>query len=119
MRAVALALFTLFAQRPAARTVTLTLPHALRSGETATLVVSVGVIPKGARIEVTTPSGRSLGTISPYGIRAGHEAGSYTVPLHADAIEGRRVRVLLSLAFSGTRRAPTEGEVKVALRVLN
>ena len=115
--AAALALFSLLAQRPAARTVTLTLPHALRSGETATLVVSVGVIPKGARIEVTTLSGRDLGTVSPYGIRPGHEAGSYTVPIPADAIEGRRVRILLSLAFAGTRRAPTESEVRVALRI--
>ena len=119
MRAVAaLALFSLLAQRPAARTCTLTLPHALRPGETATLVVSVGVIPKGARIEVTTPSGRSLGTISPYGIRAGRESGTYTVPIPSDAIAGRRVRVLLYLVFADRRRAPTEKEVKhVIVRV--
>ena len=113
MRAVAaLALFSLLAQRPAARTFTLTLPHALRPGETATLVVSVGVIPKGARIEVTTPSGRSLGTISPYGIRAGRESGTYTVPIPSDAITGRRVCVNLSLAFADAHRAPTDAEVK-------
>jgi hypothetical protein len=112
MRAVAaFALFSLLAQSPAARTVTLTLPRALRAGETATLVVSVGVIPKGARIEITTPSGRSLGTISPHGIRPGREAGTYTVPLPAEAVSGRRVCVLLSLAFADTRRAPTEKEV--------
>ena len=113
MRAVAaFALFSFLAQSPAARTVTLTLPHALRAGETATLLVSVGVIPKGARIEVTTSSGRHLGTISPYGIRAGREAGTYTVPLPRDVITGRRVCVLLSLAFGDTRRAPAEREVR-------
>jgi hypothetical protein len=110
--AAAFALFSLLAQSPAARTVTLTLPHALRPGETATLLVSVGVIPKGARIEVTTPSGHRLGTISPYGIRAGREAGTYTLPLPPAAIDGRRVCVLLSLAFADTRRPPSEKEVR-------
>ena len=117
--AAAFALFSLLAQSPAARTVTLTLPHALRAGETATLLVSVGVIPKGARIRITTPSGRNVGTISPYGIRAGREAGTYTVPLPAHAIRGRRVCVLLALVFGDTRRAPEEHEVKrirVAIR---
>ncbi|HEY4641057.1 MAG TPA: hypothetical protein VII75_06905 [Thermoanaerobaculia bacterium] len=110
--AAALALFSFLAQVPAARTVTLALPHALRAGESATLLVSVGVIPKGARIEVTTPSGHPLGTISPHGIRPGSEAGTYTVPLPSDAIDGRHVCVLLSLAFGDTRRAPSEKEVK-------
>jgi hypothetical protein len=113
MRAVvAFALYSLLAQSPPARTVTLTLSRALRAGETATLVVSVGVVPKGARIEVTLPSGRSIGTISPYGIRPGREAGMYTIPLPSDAINGRRVCVRLSLTFAGTRRAPAEKEVK-------
>jgi len=108
----ALALFLAVAQHSTGRAVTLQLPHALRPGETATLLVSLGVIPKGARIEVTTPSGRILGTISPYGIRAGRESGTYTVPIPSDAIIGRRVCVTLSLAFGDTHRAPTEKEVK-------
>jgi hypothetical protein len=108
----ALALFLAVAQHPTGRAVTLQLPHALRPGETATLLVSVGVIPKGARIEVTTPSGRILGTISPYGIRAGREAGTYPVPLPPDAITGRRVCVTLSLVFADTHRAPREKEVR-------
>jgi hypothetical protein len=107
----ALALFSVLAQHPAGRTVTLTLPHALRAGETATLVVTIGVIPHGAEIEVTTTSGRIVGTISPYGIRAGREAGTYTVPLPAEAISGRRVCVLLSIRANGKERAPTTKEV--------
>lgn len=107
----ALALYAILAQQPAGRTVTLALPHALRAGETATLVVTIGVIPHGAEIEVTTTSGRLLGTISPYGIGTGREAGTYAVPLPAEAISGRRVCVLLSLDWNGKKRAPTMKEV--------
>ena len=96
----------------AALTLCLVLPHALREGESAWLRVTVGVIQRGAEIEITTPSGRSLGTISPYGIRPGREAGTYTVPLPADAISGRRVPLLLSLRANGKQRAPTAKEVK-------
>ena len=113
-----LMVFAVLAQQPAYRTVNLALPHALQEGETAWLVVTVGVIPRGAEISIATPSGRSLGTISPYGIRAGNEAGTYTVPLPADAISGKRVCVRLSLEFNGRQRAPAKKEVKkVAVKV--
>src|SRR6185436_20386879 len=95
----------------AALALVLTLPHALREGETAFLVVTVGVIQRGAEIEITTPAGRLLGTISPYGIRPGREAGTYTIPLPADAISGKRVSVRLSLSANGRKRAPTKKEV--------
>jgi hypothetical protein len=108
----ALTLFSLLAQEASGRTVNLALPHALREGETAWLLVTVGVIPRGAEIEITTPSGRLLGVISPYGIRSGNAAGTYTVPLPADAISGRRVRLLLMLDLSGKQRVPTAREVK-------
>ena len=107
----ALTLCSVLAQ-PTARKVTLVLPHELRGDETATILVKVGVIPRGAEIAITTTSGRSLGVISPYGIRAGREAGTYTVPLPADAITGRRVPLLVPLHFRGAQRAPTAKEVK-------
>jgi hypothetical protein len=108
----ALTLFSLLAQEASGRTVNLALPHALREGETAWLLVTVGVIPRGAEIEITSPSGHLLGVISPYGIRSGSAAGTYTVPLPADAISGRRVSLLLMLDLSGKQRAPTAREVK-------
>jgi hypothetical protein len=110
-RLAALALFSVLAQ-PAGRTVTLVLPQALRAGETASLVVTVGVIQHGAEIEITTTSGHLVGVISPYGIRTGRESCTYTVPLPAEAISGRRVSLLLSLDANGKQRAPTMREVK-------
>jgi hypothetical protein len=114
----ALTLFSLLAQEASGRAVNLALPHALREGETAWLLVTVGAIPRGAEIEITSPSGRLLGVISPYGIRSGNAAGTYTVPLPADAISGRRVSLLLILDLSGKQRAPTAREVrKVQVRI--
>lgn len=93
--------------------VTLSLPRPLRSGETAWLEVEVGVIERGAEIEITTPAGRSLGTISPFGIRSGREAGTYTIPLPADAISHGQVSLRLSLdQYGHAQRAPTSEEVK-------
>src|ERR1700678_4314753 len=100
LRLVALAFFAfvvLDANAGAGREVTLTLPHALRSGETAWLEVEVGTIERGEEIDIVTTSGRPLGVISPFGIRQGQQAGTYTVPLPTDAIAGDRVSLRLSL----------------------
>jgi len=106
----AVALFSVLAHHAAGRAVTLVLPHELRAGETASLVVSVGAIQHG-EISITTTSGRLVGVISPYGIRAGREAGTYTVPLPAEAISRTRVCLLLSISANGKERAPTAKEV--------
>jgi hypothetical protein len=110
-----LALFALLAQATstaAGRVVTLVLPHALRTGETAWIEVKVGAIERGMEIEITTTAGRSLGVISPYGVRSGREAGTYTVPLPADAISDDRVALRVLLNHDGHQRAPTAKEVK-------
>ena len=65
LRLVALVFFAflaLDANAGAGREVTLTLPHALRSGETAWLEVEVGAIERGEEIDIVTTSGRSLGS---------------------------------------------------------
>jgi hypothetical protein len=107
-----LAFFALLAQPSAGRVETLVLPHALRSGETAWLEVTVGVIPRGAEIEVATTSGRLLGVISPFAIRSGNPAGTYTLPLPAEVISDSRVSVRVSLNYYHSQRAPTQEEVK-------
>jgi hypothetical protein len=114
MRALgALALFAVLAQNSAGRMVTLPLPHPIRAGETVFLELTIGAIERGAEIEITTPSGRSLGVVSPFAIRSGHPAGTYTVPLPSDAISGDRVSLRLSLdTHIRPQRAPTKQEVK-------
>jgi hypothetical protein len=112
MTLAAWALFSLLAQKPSYRTLTLVLPHALRGDETVTLIVTLGVLPRGDEVKITTTSGRPLGVISPYGIRTGQEAGTYVVPLPSEAISGRRLSLRLSVNAAGRQRAPAKNEVK-------
>jgi hypothetical protein len=95
-----------------AREMTLVLPHALRKGETAWLLVAVGMIGHN-QIQLTTQSGKDLGTISPFGIRSGQAAGTYTIPVPAEALSGRRLILRLSVPQAdGLQRATTTEEVK-------
>ena len=113
--AAAFALALLFMQcgRAAAQDMTLTLPQPLRAGDTAYIEVKLGVIGPGQEIEITTPGGRTLGVISPHGIRAGNAAGTYTLPLPADAICHGRIAVTLKVTRSDAKaRMPTADEVR-------
>lgn len=89
------------------------LPHSLGPGETAWIELELGVIERGAEIEIATTAGQSLGVISPFGIRSGDPTGTYTVPLPGDAILDGRVSLRLTLDRNGhAQRAPTAREVK-------
>jgi len=95
-----------------AREMTLALPHTLRKGETAWLLVEVGAIGH-EQIELTTQNGQRLGMISPYGVRSGRPGGTYTIPVPAEAISHRRLALRMAVMQSGgAQRAPTKDEVK-------
>lgn len=101
------------------RVVNLVLPRSVSADEAVWLEVKLGVIQSGAEIEIQTTSGRSLGVISPHGIRSGNEAGTYPVPVPRDAIADNRLSLRISLNRQGRpERAPTTKEVKsVRLKV--
>ncbi len=95
------------------KAMTLVLPHPLRAGESAFLEVRVGRIRRGEEIKLMTPAGERLGVVAPYGLRAGAEAGTFTVPLPPAAIHGDRVTVTLTFVpAEGAPRAPTAQEVR-------
>ena len=79
----------------------------------------VGPLARGQQIVVTTADGRILGAISPYGVPSGAAAGTYTLPLPPDALQGDRIAVRLSLSqFGGPARSPTAQEVpRLTIRV--
>jgi hypothetical protein len=100
-----------------AREMTLAVPHKLRKGETAWLLVEIGVIDHD-QIQLITQDGHPLGTISPYSVRSGQAAGTYTVPVPANALNDGRLALRMSVIESGqAQRAPTTDEVK-SLRLL-
>lgn len=109
---IALALLALTGHAASAQDLTLVLPHPLRTGETAWLQVQLGPIGRGQEVDVTTAAGQELGAISPFGVRVGQDAGTYTLPLPTDAIRDGRVSVRLSLTGTGAApRTPTAQEV--------
>jgi hypothetical protein len=63
--------------------------------------------------QTTTIAGKLLGVISPYGIRAGEEAGTYTVPIPPELISDKRLslRLILDQHRRG-KRAPTDKELR-------
>jgi hypothetical protein len=96
-----------------AEDMTLALPHPLAEGGIAWLQVQVGAIGRGQQIDVTTAAGQRLGVISPFGVRSGQAAGTYTLPVPADAIHDGRLSVRLTISQAGTApRTPTNEELR-------
>jgi hypothetical protein len=97
----------------AAPTMTLQLPRPLAAGETAFIEVQVGSIGRGRAIEVTTAAGQPLGTVSPFGVRTGQDAGTYPLPVPKDVIRDGRLSIRLTISQpGGSARAPTPDEVR-------
>ncbi len=118
--AFALACLCAACGRAAAQDMTLTLPQPFDDGDSAFIEVRVGAIGPGHEIEIKTANGRTIGVISPHGIRAGRAAGIYTLPLPADAICGDRVGVTLTITRSDAApRAPDADEVRGVRVVVN
>src|SRR6266849_7404335 len=98
---------------PAEDVTTLVLPHPLAPGETAWIEVQVGAIARGREIEVTAASGQEFGVISPFGVRLGHDAGTYTLPVPPDTIRDGVIAVRLTITqYGAPPRPPTAQEVK-------
>ena len=102
------------------RVVNLVLPRGLNENEGLAVELKLGVLERGAKIRVETASGKMLGVVAPYGIRAGEEAGTYTVPVPAEEVSDNRVSLRISLdKHSRGKRAPTEQELRsVKLRIV-
>ena len=106
------------AAQEAAQTIALVAPRALAAGEIAWLEVRTGPLRRGQEIGITTASGAPLGVISPFGVRAGQDAGVYSLPVTADAIQDGHLTIRVSVSEIGGTRAPTSQEVRgVTLRI--
>ena len=101
------------AEPPNAATVTVALPRPVATNEAPALTIQVGVIPRGAEIEIESPAGDSIGSVSPFAIRPNHPAGTYVFPLKPAMVRDGRVTVVVSVALGGMpSRAPTPDEVQ-------
>ena len=95
------------------RVVNLVLPRSLNKDEGVAVQLKLGVIERGAVIQVKTISGKTVGTISPYGIRSGNEAGTYTISVPTEEISNNRLSLRITLNSHGSgKRAPTTQELR-------
>lgn len=94
------------------RAVDLVVPRPLDASEAAVVEISLGALGRGQEVTVTTASGMPLGTISPFGLRTGAEAGTYALPVPKEAIKSGRLSIRLSISQPGGSRAPTPQEVR-------
>lgn len=63
-------------------------------------------------MEITTADGRPIGTAAPFGPQRGQGAGTFTIPVPADAVrDGRLVLRLRVITHDGPPRPPTAEEV--------
>ena len=95
------------------REVTLTLPRTPAHDEAVRLIISAGVLPHGSSIIVRTMDGEIAGVVSPFGIRPGQPAGSYTIALPNTALKDGKVSVKLEVKQEGIEevRPPNEQEL--------
>ena len=108
-----IALLTLGGVSGSACGITLELPHSLGAAEKAWIEVHVGQISRGQEVIVATAAGEPLGVISPFGIRAGGDAGIYTLPVPESYIRNGRIEISLKITQPGEpARAPTATEVR-------
>lgn len=95
-----------------AGTYVLTPPRAAAAREALWVRVTVGVLPRGALMRVTTHDGRLIGTISPFGTAPGQGPQTYTLALPNDAAAGGAIRLRIEIRpRGGAWRAPTPDEV--------
>src|SRR4051812_36065286 len=72
---------------------TLNLPRLPTADEMVAARVTVGVLPPRARVVVRTDHNEIAGTISPFGVRPGQNAGVHTVPVPARAVSQNKVEL--------------------------
>ncbi|WP_316164669.1 MULTISPECIES: hypothetical protein [unclassified Bradyrhizobium] len=100
------------------RAVDLVVPRPLDESKAPVVEISLGALGRGQEVTVTTASGMPLGTISPFGLRTGAEAGTYALPVPKEAIKSGRLSIRLSISQPGGSRAPTPQEVRgITLRL--
>jgi hypothetical protein len=98
---------------PRQGSVELTLPHGIAADEVVGLKVSVGPLPPGARVRISTDKGAQVGVVSPPGARQAQQPATYTLLLPKGAVVDGRVRLRLEISEQGAPpRAPRPGEVE-------
>ena len=94
--------------------VTLSIPRSLGAEDALSVRVTVGTLPKGARIVVRSETGEVIGSIVPFGQSTNRQGVFYTLPVPSEMVADRKVSLgfILEEAGGTKSRVPTEAEIK-------
>jgi hypothetical protein len=94
--------------------VTLSVPHNVGVGDSLSVRVTVGTLPKGARIVVRSGTGEVLGSIAPFGQAANRPGVFYTIPVPSELAADRKISLCFTLEEPGGEksRVPSGAEVR-------
>ena len=82
-------------------------------GKALVLLVTVGALPRGARVDIYGPHNELLGTASPFGLQAARAGGTYRIPLPSEFTAADAVTVSSQLTdAAGLKRKPTPDELR-------
>lgn len=99
-----------------------TLPRLPAAEERLLIEVDVGVLGPGEELVLRTANGELVGTVSPHGIRAGHPAGTYVVPvppaIAATHIVNHRLPVQILVERAGAAVRPARDNEVRGLRAI-
>jgi hypothetical protein len=95
---------------------TIALPRQAGAEEALVIRLSVGVLPRRARVVVETLDGEIAGSVTPYGIRPGRKAGIYTIPIPDKAVSNKKITLRLKVLEQGAKssRPPARAEIEAA-----
>ena len=113
---VGLVLWLAVAEAAFGRPVSLDVPPGARSSVALVLEVTIGPMPRGTDVLLTTGPGRLIAAISPFGPGAG--AGSYSVPVPPDVLIDDRLLVFVAVEQSGRARRPATPEEVSRIRLI-
>ncbi len=94
--------------------VTLSIPKPPPPGEPLVIQVTVGELPRRARIEVRSAKGELIGSISPFGQGANRTGGAYTIPVPLELVINQKLPLwfIVQEDKAESSRIPTDAEVK-------
>jgi hypothetical protein len=106
--------------RPTRGAVTAAMPRPVHSGEAIRARITLGSLPRGARVVVRLPDGRIAGTLAPYGRTGDGKTAAQTIAIPSDATTNGKVHLQLDVQERGAAspRPATSSEVTAVELVL-
>ena len=101
------------------RMVELSVPSALRPGDSIEVQIATGPLPRGSRLVVMTEQGETLGVVTQFNVPGTRSGSTATVPVPRTALSDGHLRLRLQVIEQGAApRAPRPEEFRLTFVVV-